>query len=100
MNKKNNFKKLHSDELQKALQKRNDYFDSLSPEKKEIALKFQEFIDCELKKAGNQNNRVTILHTLLMNYMNELGFESKSLAKILQELNKNIKDMTKNESLK
>ncbi|BBH54517.1 hypothetical protein [Fluviispira sanaruensis] len=100
MNKKNNFKKLHSDELHQALQKRNDYFDALPPEKKEIALKFQGFIDSELKKAGNQNNRITILHTLLMNYMNELGFESKSLAKVLQELNKNIKDITKNGSLK
>ncbi|KAB8031016.1 hypothetical protein [Fluviispira multicolorata] len=100
MNKKNNYINLHSIKLQEALKKRDEYFNSLPTEEREVALKFQEFIDNELKKAGNQNNRITILHTLLMNYIIELGTESKSLSHTLLEFSRKIQASNKDESKK
>ncbi|WP_397601485.1 hypothetical protein [Silvanigrella sp.] len=51
MNKDNNYIELHSPALLKALQRRKEYFQALTEDKKEEAYKFQEFIDNELKKS-------------------------------------------------
>lgn len=67
-----NFIQLHSPELRKALKNREDYFASLEGEKLERALALQEFIDDKLKKAGNQNNRLTIINKMMIDSLREL----------------------------
>lgn len=88
--------RLHSRELNDAIAKRNEYFNSLSTEKKEEALRFQEFIDSELKKAGNQNNRLAIMQKLLRESVYNLKVTTHSLSSTLLEIshfiNKSSKD--------
>ncbi len=91
MNKDNNFKLLHNPALLKALENRQAYFDSLSPEKKEEAFKFQEVIDAELQKAGNPLNRMSVIQRLMREQLLELHKHTSELSLNLKNLDQNIK---------
>ena len=67
-----NYFQLHSPALLNALKNRQAFFDRLEPDHLERALKFQELIDEKLKKAGNQNNRLTIINQMMMDSLREL----------------------------
>jgi hypothetical protein len=97
LDKKNNYIELHSPALLKALQKRKEYFQSLPDEKKEEALKFQEFIDLELKKAGNQNNRVSVIQGLMKEHLRELHKQSSLLSNTMTDFSKSLKELCKDE---
>lgn len=90
MKKDNNFINLHNNALLKALANRKAYFDSLSVEKREEAFKFQELIDSELAKAGNQANRMSVIQRLMREQLLELHKQTSSLAINLKELGENI----------
>ena len=95
MDKENNYIELHSPALLKAVQKRNEYFQSLPEDKREEALKFQELIDSHLQKACNQNNRMFIIQGLMKHYLRELQKESYSLTNTAANLSKSIKNLSK-----
>lgn len=86
---------LHSEALVKALERRELYFESLQPNQREIALKFQNEIDEELKKAGNQNNRLTVISNMLMEHLKILHKQSAELSSSLVSLSKKIGDLEK-----
>jgi len=65
-----------------AIKARNDYIESLPPEQKERALKLQAEIDAAMKKAGNQNNRLTIAYTMMMEKFYELNASLQALKEI------------------
>ncbi len=90
MNKDNNYIELHSPALLKALQRRKEYFQALTEDKKEEAYKFQEFIDNELKKAGNQNNRMSIIQQMMKEQLRELHKQSSLLSGSLKNLSNNL----------
>ncbi|APJ04949.1 DUF3135 domain-containing protein [Silvanigrella aquatica] len=96
MDKENRYVELHSPDLLKALQKRNDYFQTLPEEKREEAYMFQEYIDAELKKAGNQNNKLSILSNLMKEQMRELHKQSRSLSSTLTSFSKSLKEFAEN----
>ena len=85
---------LHSEALRTAIQKRNEYFQSLPDDQKEEALKFQEFIDLELKKAGNQQNRLSVIQSLIQEKVSELHKCSTLLSKNLHNLSKSLKEFS------
>ena len=63
------------EELQKlaeAIKMRDDYIASLPPERKEIALAMQAEIDRRLDKAGNLNNRLTVINEMMMESFHRL----------------------------
>ena len=62
-----------------AIKARNDYIESLPPEQKERALKLQAEIDEAMRKAGNQNNRLTIAYTMMMEKFYELNDSLQAL---------------------
>jgi hypothetical protein len=95
LSKENNYVQLHSLALLKALQKRKEYFQSLTEKEKENALKFQEFIDSELKKAGNQNNRLSVIQGLMKEHLKELHKESSLLSKSMINFSKSLKELNK-----
>lgn len=97
MEKENNFIELHSPALNKALQRRKEYFQSLMDSKKEEAYKFQEFIDTELKKAGNQNNRMSIIGQLMKEQLKELHKQSSLLSDSLKNLSHRVKELASEE---
>ena len=90
MEKDSNFINLHNNSLLKALANRKAYFDSLSPAKRKEAYKFQEIIDNELAKAGNQANRMSVIQRLMREQLLELQKQTSSLAVSLKELGENI----------
>lgn len=98
MDKENNYIELHSPALLKALQKRQEYFQSLPDEMKEKALKFQEFIDSELKKAGNQRNRIFVIQGLMKEHLRELHKQSSLLSHTMMKFITNLKELCKDES--
>lgn len=82
---------IHSKQLQKAILNRDAYFSYLSGEKLSNALKFQDEIDAYLKKAGNQNNRLTMIHQLMMDQLKDLQTHSKNLSDNLRDLSSKLK---------
>lgn len=71
---------LHSLALQNALQKRQDYLNSLPSEEAEKALALQEWIDSEMKKAGNLHNRLVVLQSLLIDSLKELQTQAQEFS--------------------
>lgn len=95
MDKRNSYLELHSAALRKALQKRIEFFQSLPDGQREQALKFQEFIDLELKKAGNQNNRMSVMDGLMKEYLRELHKQSSLLSNSMKDLLSSLKEVCK-----
>lgn len=93
MEKYNNYISLHSPELLKALEKRKAYFDALSPDKREESYKFQEFIDKELQKAGNQLNRISVIQRLMREQLSELHHHTSALSTNLKNLGENLQSL-------
>ncbi len=81
----NNYRELHSAELTEALQRRQAYFESLPAEQKEKALEFQNFINEELRKAGNQGNRLCVLRHLMQEHLKALHTNCTLLAQKLKD---------------
>lgn len=75
-----NLSQLHSPALQEALQKRQEYLNSLSPEEAEKAVALQEWIDAEMKKAGNLHNRLVVLQSLLIDSLKELQTQAQEFS--------------------
>ncbi len=90
MENEENIISLHSPQLEKALKEREDFFAEQEGENLEKLLKLQEMIDSELKKAGNQNNRLTIIHKLMMDSLKELNLNSKKLSESMASFSKEL----------
>lgn len=76
-----------SPELAKALKERDDFLKE-NPQYAEL----QEHIETELKKAGNQNNRLSVIAGLMIDSRRDLHKELIKLQKLLIELNDIPKD--------
>ena len=83
----NNVTELLSPELKKALKARDEFLKK-NPE----YIKLQDKIEIELKKAGNQNNRMSAIAGLLMDSQKQLHKEINQLHELLLELNEIAKD--------
>ena len=66
-------------ELEKALRARQEYFDSLSGERRRKTLEFQKEIDEKLKNAGSQHNRLVLINQMMLWNLAELGKECRKL---------------------
>ncbi len=97
MDNENKYVELHSPALLKALQKRKEYFQLLPEEKRGEILKFQDFIDLELKKAGNQNNRLAVIQGLIKENLKELHIHSSLLSNSMVDFAKSLKELCKDE---
>ena len=70
---------LYNDDLAAALKARQDFFDSLSGERKEKALAYQREISAKLKAAGSVNNRLVLIKQMMFDSLMELESELKEL---------------------
>lgn len=68
--------------VQAAIKARDEFIASLPPERKADAEELQAKIDLALKKAGNANNRLTIIYGMMMDAFYELNGHLQSLRNI------------------
>ncbi len=66
-------------ELEKALRARQEYFDSLSGERRRKTLEFQKEIDEKMKNVGSQHNRLVLINQMMLGNLAELGKECRKL---------------------
>ena len=66
-------------ELEKVLRARQEYFDSLSGERRRKTLEFQKEIDEKMKNAGSQHNRLVLINQMMLGNLAELGKECRKL---------------------
>ena len=74
---------LRNEMLNRALQKRREYFESLSPSDLKKALDFQEKIDDVLKSSQNTHNRMVLLQQMMKDSVAELKQASLSMTETL-----------------
>ena len=75
-----NVNQLYNNDLAIAIKARQDFFDSLSGERKEKALAFQREISTKLKTAGSVNNRLVLIQEMMYDMLMELESELKKLS--------------------
>ena len=75
-----NVHQLYNDDMAVAIKARQDFFDSLSGERREKALAFQKEISAKLKTAGSVNNRLFLIKEMMFDKLMELKSELKRLS--------------------
>ena len=70
---------LYNNDLAAAIKARQDFFKSLSGERRKKALAFQREISAKLKAAGSVNNRLVLIKEMMFDKLMELEAELKKL---------------------
>ena len=76
-------KALKDDALMKALKKREDFLNSLSPDKRKEMIEFQKEIDEALNKVP-ENERLELIYRMMMNKLNALKEKLNLLQTIIK----------------
>ena len=84
---------LYHDDLATAIKARQDFFDSLSGERREKALAFQREISAKLRTSGSVNNRLVLIKEMMFDKLMELESELKKLRGGLIEVKGEEKDI-------